>query len=90
MEKCGHRSVIAFSARRYFRSIVVNLTTPRQYLAPANANSPALPQTGADGPEALSIPGCLFCPRGSGTDQRPASWRFPLVLEAHNGLSASR
>ena len=28
MEKCGYRSVIACSARRYFCSIDVNLTTP--------------------------------------------------------------
>ena len=28
MEKCGYRTVIASSARRYFCSIDVNLTTP--------------------------------------------------------------
>ena len=28
MEKCGYRSVIACSARRYFWAIEVNLTTP--------------------------------------------------------------
>ena len=28
MEKCGYRSVIACSARRYFCSINLNLTTP--------------------------------------------------------------
>ena len=57
MEKCGHRSVIAYSARGYFRSMDVNLTT-RLNEIPTNHNphfAPVIHPTLQTGVEALVV-----------------------------------